>query len=136
VTWDWSKSNPHFLCVCMYYAGNTSRHQYCHSNTRLHRYRTAQPAPFLFVLVSFFNQSITILPDGSGSSNSSRCILVYTDSARFDSYEPNLMIRLNRISTISLIRYCSAIRHRYASFAYSLLRNKLRGKKMMLLLSS
>jgi hypothetical protein len=24
VTWDWSKSNPHFLCVCMYYAGNTS----------------------------------------------------------------------------------------------------------------
>jgi hypothetical protein len=63
----------------------TARHQYCHSNTRLHCHGTTQPAPFPFVLVSFFNQSITILPDGSGSSHSSICILVYTDSARFDT---------------------------------------------------
>ena len=97
----------------------TPRHRYCHSNTWLHRHGTAQPAPIPFVLVSFFNQSITILPDGSGSSHSSKCILVYTDSARFDSYEPDLTIGLNRISTISPIRYCSAIRYRYASFACS-----------------
>jgi hypothetical protein len=42
--------------------------------------------PLSFVLVSFFNQSITILPDGSGSSYSSRCILLYTNLARFDIY--------------------------------------------------
>jgi DNA-binding XRE family transcriptional regulator len=35
------------------------------------------------------------------------------------SYEPDLTIRLNRILIISLVRYCSAVHYRYASFACS-----------------
>jgi hypothetical protein len=64
----------------------TPGHWYCHLNTPLHRHGTAQPAPFPIRLSCSFLQSVNLASDDSGSSHSSLCILVYTDSARFDRW--------------------------------------------------
>ena len=57
-----------------------------------------------FSLSFLFNQSICFSVD-SDSSHSSPCLLVYTDSARFDSYEPDLIdwVKPDSINLIALL---------------------------------
>ena len=91
VTWDWSVRDSHFLCICMYCAGNIW------TSVLSLEYSVTPPwdsstCPFSIRPSLSLLQSINLSTDDSGGSHSFLRILANTNSARFDTTpHPNIL---------------------------------------------